>query len=200
MPTATTQRPSDSAALTTRAASPRLALLVDEQHIARTAAAAVGDDAVGVADQQRWDGRERDQHVAGRHDPPTRARRQPAGGEAQQQLAEDRAPEATGDDAEGEHEWRIRRDERPKEPREADEDHQQAGPRRGAAPPREQAGAHKAPTDNGPEHRPHARIGEVLAAENEQHVADSAEQGRRRDGERPTRRHDVILTARTARG
>jgi hypothetical protein len=40
----------------------------------------------------------------------------------------------------------------------------------------------------------------VLAAENEQHVADSAEQGRRRDGERPTRRHMPILTPHAAAG
>jgi hypothetical protein len=31
----------------------------------------------------------------------------------------------------------------------------------------------------------------VLAAEHEQDIADSAEQGRRRDGERATRRHEV---------
>ena len=98
----------------------------------------------------------------------------------------------------GEHERRVRRVERPEEPREAHQDHQQPEARLGPAAPRVQARAHEAPTDERPEDRPHAGIGEVLAAEHEQHVADSAEQGRRRDGERPTRRHEPILTPHAA--
>ena len=80
---------------------------------------------------------------------------------------------------------------RPEEPREADQDHQEPEARLRPATPRIQARAHEAPTDHRPEDRPHAGIGEVLAAEHDQHVTDSAEQGRRRDGERPTRRHEV---------
>ncbi len=173
---------------------------LDQQHVARTSARAVGDDPLGVADEQRRDRHERDQHVARRHDPAARPRRQPAGREAQQHVAEDRPPEPSEDDAEGEHERRVRREERPEEPREAHQDHQQAEARLRPAAPRIQAGADEAPPDQRPEQRLRARIGEVVASEHEQHVADSAEQGRRRDGERPTRRHEPILTPRAAAG
>ena len=59
-------------------------------------------------------------------------------------------------------------------PGEPGEGHQQAEARLGPATPRVEAGADEAPSDQRPEDGPHARVGEVLAAEHEQHVPDSA--------------------------
>src|ERR671918_1898330 len=98
-------------------------------------------------------------------EPAARPSGQPAGREAQQHVAEDRAPQGSEADAEGEDERRVRGVERAEEPRETDENHEHAEARLGPATPGIQARADEAPADHRPEDRPDARIGEVLAAE-----------------------------------
>ena len=183
MPTAIRQSTSDIA-------EPRASADVAEHLVARDRSTlpgsrpAIRDDLVGIADQQRGTGRA----VPARSSPPrpaARDGRQPPGREAQQQLAEQRTPQAAEQDptVNTSGYFAARAGEEPREPTSTIS----IPCGRGRAAPGVQPGADEAPSDHRPEDGPHGGMA-VLAGEGEHDVADSAEQGRDRDSERPTRR------------
>ena len=130
-------------------------------------------------EEQRRDGAEREQPVAGEHDRAVGPRREAARREAHEEVQEHAAPQAAGDEPEREGERRVRERDRRDAPGEAEGDHEQADAAAGPPVRGVEAGPDEAPHHDRPEDRP----GEVrvlpVAREQDHDHAGAAEGGAR---------------------
>ena len=81
-----------------------------------------------AGEQERGNEGQREDQVAGDHEPAVEPGRQPARGEGHAEMQEDAAPEPADDQSQRVDERRVRGRQRREEPREAEQDHQHADP------------------------------------------------------------------------
>ena len=170
---------------------PRQVVVGPDQQQALRAVRAV--ELLRAREQEPGSERQREDHVAGADDPPVERGLDPPVREADAEVQEEAAPQASDRDPQRVQEARVRRLERGHEPREAEQHHQHPGAVARLPAPRVQPGADEPPADRRTEDRERRLRLLVVAGEH-----DHAHRHPRRDSRGRHRAHPRGGHVRTA--